>query len=100
MMIINSTKLQGLLYLNNGRLERLSVKEAVVCMVMCDSDPMSIAHSFKRQLSFDCSFSVHFRHEVSIREIGEVIHKNGGTYVTFGSGSTTMSGNKSRSWAD
>ena len=86
--------------LSNGQLERLSVKQAVVCMVMCDSDAMGIAHLFKRQLSFDCSFSVHFRHEVSIREIGEVIHEKGGTYVTFGSGSTTMNGNESRNWAD
>ena len=89
-----------MLALSNGRLERLSVKQAVVCMVMCDSDAMGIAHSFKRQLSFNCYFSVHFHHEVSIHEIGEVIHKKGGTYVTFGSGSTTMSGNESRSWAD
>ena len=86
--------------LSNGRFERLSVKHAVVCMLMCDLDAMGIAHSFKRQLSFDCSFSVHFRHEVSIREIGEVIHEKGGTYVTFGSGSTMMIGNEYRSWAD
>ena len=44
-------------------------------MLMHDLDAMGIAYSLKCQLSFNRSFSVHFRHEMSICKIGEVIHK-------------------------
>ena len=100
MVIINSAKLQGLLGLSNVCLECLGVKQAVVCMVMHNSDAMGISYSLKFQLSFDRSFNVQFCHEMSISEIGEVIHKNSVTYVPFVSGSTTMRRNKSRCWAD
>ena len=100
MVNINGAKLQGLLYLNNGNFECLGVKHVVVCMVIHNSDAMGIAYLLKCQLSFDRSFSVHFRHEMSICEIGKVIHKNSGTYVPFGTGSTTMRGNESWCWDD
>ena len=57
---------------------------------MHNSDTMGIAYSLECQVSFGRSFRVHFRHDMRICEIGEVIHENSGTYVPFGSGSTTM----------
>ena len=89
-VIINSVKLQGLLGLSNVCIDCIGVKQAFGCMVMQNSDAIGIAYSLKFQLIFDRSFSVHVRHEMSICEIGEVIHENSGTYVTFGSGGTTM----------
>ena len=89
-----------MLGLSNRRLNCLGVKQAVVYMVIHKSDAMGIAYLLKCQLSFDRSFSLHFHHEMSIYEIGEVIHKNSGTYVPFGSGSVTMRRNEYWFWAD
>lgn len=80
----------------NGVLERLGVKKTIVGVVVPNSDAVRRRKSFKGAFSVDGSRSIQRLHKMDVREVGEMIHKNGGALVARQGWCPAMSRNETR----
>ena len=97
---VDAAKGQGLFRGGDGGAKSSGVKEAIVGVVVADGDAVGGAELFKSLFGGNGGLLIHVRHEVHIREVGEVVDKDGSAGVTGGSGGASVSGDKTGGGTD
>ena len=83
MVSIHAAKRHGMVGSTNTAAKEFGIKKAIDAMIVRCDNIIRSKETFKSKFCFDGSCCIHLSHEMAVREIGEMIYKNGSPNVSL-----------------